>query len=219
MRTPIRVVIADDHPLFREGVVRSLQEAGDFDIVGQAGNSDEAIRMVRELGPELVLLDISMPGGGLLAARSIGESAPGVKIVMLTVSEADDDVLAALEAGAKGYVLKGVGSATLAEILSAIIDGESYVPPALAARLLMELRTPPEPTAEEPLSTLTEREEEILRFVSLGLSNKEIARKLDLQEKTVKHHMTRILSKLHVRNRTEAALLHRGVAADRRRSS
>lgn len=219
MSPVIRIVIADDHPLFREGVVRSLQEAGRFDVVGQAGNADEAVRLVGELAPELALLDISMPGGGITAARRISESAPQVKVVMLTVSEADEDVLAALRAGAKGYVLKGVGSATLAEILAGIVDGEGYVSPTLAARLLMEMRTrAPEPASEEPLARLTEREEEILRLVSVGMSNKEIARKLDLQEKTVKHHMTRILSKLHVRNRTEAALLHRGAGSDRRQS-
>jgi len=211
MKAMARIVIADDHPLFREGVVRSLQEAGSFEVVGQAGNADDAVRLATELDPTLVLLDISMPGGGLDAARRISESAPRTRIVMLTVSEADEDIMAALKAGAKGYVLKGVGSAMLAEILNGIVEGESYVSPSLAARLLMEMRArPPEPKSEDPLSSLTAREEEILRLVAVGLSNKEVALKLDLQEKTVKHHMTRILNKLHVRNRTEAALLHRG---------
>lgn len=211
MKAMARIVIADDHPLFREGVVRSLQEAGNLEVVGQAGSADEAVRLVAELDPDMVLLDISMPGGGLTAAQRISQSAPHAKIVMLTVSEADEDIMAALKAGAKGYVLKGVGSALLTEILSGIIEGESYVSPSLAARLLMEMRTrQTEPKSEDPLSSLSAREEEILRLVAVGLSNKEVALKLDLQEKTVKHHMTRILSKLHVRNRTEAALLHRG---------
>ena len=143
-----------------------------------------------------------MPGDGLVAARRIAENAPQVNIVMLTASEADDDIMAALRGGAKGYVLKGVGSATLTEILQGIAKGESYVSPSLAARLLMEMRNREAgDTPEDPLSTLTRREEEILRLVADGLSNKEVGLKLDLQEKTVKHHMTRILNKLHVRNR------------------
>jgi two-component system, NarL family, nitrate/nitrite response regulator NarL len=214
MNTMIRVVVADDHPLFREGVVRSLQEAGGFEIVGQVGNANDAFRLVSELEPDLALLDISMPGGGLSAAGQIAEGAPQTKIVMLTVSEYDEDIVAALKAGAKGYVLKGVGSATLTEILRGIAQGESYVSPSLAARLLIEMRNrQPGHGEDDPLSSLTRREEEILRLVAVGRSNKEVGLKLDLQEKTVKHHMTRILSKLHVKNRTEAALLHRGASA------
>ena len=210
MSAPIKIVVVDDHPLFREGVVRSLQESGSFEIVGQGGSAEDAVRLVGELHPDIILLDISMPGDGLVAARRIAESAPHVSIVMLTASEADDDIMAALRGGAKGYVLKGVGSATLTEILQGIAKGESYVSPSLAARLLMEMRNREAgDTPEDPLSTLTRREEEILRLVADGLSNKEVGLKLDLQEKTVKHHMTRILSKLHVRNRTEAAVLLR----------
>jgi two-component system nitrate/nitrite response regulator NarL len=202
----------DDHPLLREGVARSLNEAACFAVVGQGGSADDAVRLTAQLRPDIVLLDLSMPGGGLNAARRIGEAASDVKIVVLTVSEADDDIMEALRAGAKGYVLKGVGSATLVEILTGVARGESYVSPSLAARLLTEMRVQasPKAVAEDPLSRLSEREEEILRLVAKGLSNKEIGRHLDLQEKTVKHHMTRILSKLQVRNRTEAAILARG---------
>jgi two-component system, NarL family, nitrate/nitrite response regulator NarL len=215
MSAPVRVVVADDHPLLREGVARSLEESGQFTVVGQGGSADEAVRLVGELAPDLVLLDLSMPGGGLEAARRIGETAPDVRIVVLTVSEADDDIMAALRAGAKGYVLKGVGSAALADILQGVANGESYVSPSLAARLLTEMRTPGGAAPDDPLSRLTPREEEILRLVARGMSNKEVGLKLDLQEKTVKHHMTRILNKLHVRNRTEAALLLREAAPRR----
>jgi DNA-binding NarL/FixJ family response regulator len=117
LNQPIRVVVIDDHPLFREGVARSLQETGDFAIVGQGGTADDAVRLVREHEPEVVLLDLSMPGGGLDAARRIGQNTSGTTIVVLTASEADDDIMAALRAGAKGYVLKGVGSATLNEVV------------------------------------------------------------------------------------------------------
>lgn len=211
MSASIRIVVVDDHPLLREGVARSLEESGRFTIVGQGGSADEAIRLAAEHDPDLILLDLSIPGGGLNAARAIGESAPEVKIVVLTASEADEDIMTALKAGAKGYVLKGVGSATLVDIVQGVADGESYVSPALAARLLTEMRGRggSSVAGESPLAGLTPREEEILRLVGTGQSNKEIGLKLDLQEKTVKHHMTRILSKLHVRNRTEAALLLR----------
>jgi DNA-binding NarL/FixJ family response regulator len=208
LTTPVRVVVADDHPLLRDGVARTLEESGLFAIVGQCGSADEAIRLAQSLRPDILLLDISMPGSGLAAARRVGETAPDVKIVMLTVSEAGDDIMAALRSGAKGYVLKGVGSATLVEILTSIAKGESYVSPSLAARLLTEMRIGGRNT-QNPLADLTRREEEILRLVAEGLSNKEVGLKLDLQEKTVKHHMTRILNKLQVRNRTEAAVLLR----------
>jgi DNA-binding NarL/FixJ family response regulator len=212
MSNPIRIVIVDDHPLFREGVARTLGESGRFTVVAEGGSADDAVRLAAELDPDLVLLDLSMPGGGISAAVRIAAETPS-KVVVLTVSEASDDIMAALKAGAKGYVLKGVGSQALIDILSGIANGESYVSPSLAARLLTEMRDrPPPEVADDPLSKLTDREEQILRLVARGMSNKEVGRELDLQEKTVKHHMTRILEKLHVRNRTEAALLLRDPA-------
>jgi two-component system nitrate/nitrite response regulator NarL len=208
----IRLIVVDDHPLFRDGVVRSLEESGCCAVIGQAGTADDAVRLARDQKPDIVLLDLSMPGGGHAAATRIGEVAPEVKIVVLTASEDDDDILLALKAGAKGYVLKGVSSAALAEIVTNIAGGESYVSPSLAARLLTEMRTRgPASPADDPMARLTAREEEILRLVARGLSNKAVARELDLQEKTVKHHMTRILNKLHVKNRTEAAILLRDI--------
>jgi DNA-binding NarL/FixJ family response regulator len=210
MTDQTRVVVVDDHPLFREGVARILEDSGRFLVVGQGGTAEEAVRLTRAVAPDLVLLDLSMPGGGLAAARAIAEHAPETRIVVLTVSEDDDDIMEALKAGAKGYVLKGVGAAALVDIVESVANGESYVSPSLAARILTEMRSgEPSPRREDPLATLTAREEEILRLVGTGLSNKQVALRLDLQEKTVKHHMTRILSKLQVRNRTEAAILLR----------
>lgn len=206
----IRIALVDDHPLFREGVQRSLEEAGDFDIVGQGGSAADAIRLVQDHRPDMALIDISMPGGGIVAAQKICAHAPDLKVVMLTVSESGDDIMAALKAGAHGYVLKGVGSVELANILRGIMNGESYVSPSLAARLWVELRDRPvENGSSELLSALTSREDEILRLVAKGMSNKQVAIDLDIQEKTVKHHMTSIFNKLKVRNRTEAALLLR----------
>ena len=205
MSEAIQIVVADDHPLLREGVVLSLVESGGFVVVGQAGNAEEAVSKVEAHMPDIVLLDVSMPGSGLKAAATISARFPAIKIVMLTISEADDDLLEALRAGARGYVLKGVSAAELIEVLQGVATGGSYVPPALAARVLasMQGRGPREvPEAE----ALAPREAEILRLVATGRSNKEIARELDLQEKTVKHYMTNILQKLQVRNRVEAAL-------------
>lgn len=217
----IRILVIDDHPMFREGVSRSLAEQPDLIVCGEGASADAAIRLDRELKPDIILLDLSMPGGGLHALRVIFEQSPEAKIIVLTASETDEDVLHALKAGARGYVLKGVGASTLIEIVHGVVAGESYVSPSLAARILAELRTTGAgaavnaggASAQDPLSSLTRREEEILKLVSEGNSNKEVARRLNLQEKTIKHHMTRILQKLKVRNRTEAAMLLRDLTS------
>lgn len=211
MTQPIRVVVADDHPLFRSGVALSLEETGRFRVVAQVGSADEAVRSVLEFEPALALIDLSMPGGGIAAVREIAVRRPETGLVVLTASESDDDVLAALAAGARGYVLKGVGSENLVEVLDGVARGERYVPPQLAARILAAMSQPVgRAVPDDGISRLTEREDEILRLVAGGLSNKEVGRRLDLQEKTVKHHMTSILAKLNVRNRTEAALALQG---------
>lgn len=205
MTDRIHIVVADDHPLLRGGVVRSLIESGGFEVVAEAGSADEAVKAVEAHMPDIALLDISMPGSGLAAASTISQRFPAVRIVMLTISEADDDLLSALRAGARGYVLKGVSAVGLIDVLQGVAKGGSYVSPALAARVLASMqdrgvREIPEAEALAP------REVEILRLIATGRSNKEIARDLDLQEKTIKHYMTNILQKLQVRNRVEAAL-------------
>lgn len=204
----IRLAVIDDHPLFREGVTRSLSEMEGFLVVGQGETRDDALRICEEVHPDVMLLDISMPGGGIEAIQPILERAPGQRIVMLTVSEQADDVTTALSLGAKGYVLKGVGSRTLADIIRTVASGQSYVTPTLSARLLSELNGA-DTSKGNLFQELTVREREVLELVAEGLSNKHIAIKLNLQEKTVKHHMTQILSKLQVSNRTEAALVLR----------
>lgn len=206
----IRIAIVDDHPLFREGVTRSLSEIGGFEIVGEGATAQDAERIASTVQPDILLLDISMPGGGLAAVASILANHPAQKIVMLTVSEANADVTKALNAGVQGYILKGVGSRALADILRNVTAGESYLSPTLSARLLSDLQSPQPANGEaDRLRQLTGRQTEILRLVAEGLSNKEVALRLELQEKTVKHHMTGVLSKLNVRNRTEAALMMR----------
>ncbi len=213
MTSKIRVVVADDHPLFREGVVNVLGRADDIEVVGEADNASAACARVAELKPDICMLDVSMPGGGIEAARSIATSGAVAKIIMLTVSENDDDILAALKAGAIAYVLKGVGSDDLLSVIRNVNQGMSYVSPALAAKLLIAMNDPApvEQSPDQLIASLTHRETQILRLVSGGLSNKEVGRELELQEKTVKHYMTTILQKLHAKNRVEAAVKARDV--------
>lgn len=208
MADPIRVVVADDHPLYREGVARILSDDG-FDVVAQAADARAAAEAAERLRPDVILLDLSMPeGGGMAALKRIMLTSTPPKVCILTVSENDDDVLQALKGGALGYALKGVGARDLVHIVRELAAGRSYVSPALAGRILNAMRDGGRKSAN-PLDDLSKREEDILRLVAEGLSNKEVGLKLDLQEKTVKHYMTAILQKLHVRNRTEAALMAR----------
>ena len=212
MSEGIKVVIVDDHPLLREGVARTLSEQPDFEVVGEGASAAEAIALAERLLPDIIILDVSMPGGGIDAARRISVSCPVVKMVMLTVSEDDEDVYASLQAGARGYILKGVGGLELVDVVRSVHRGGSYVSPTLAARILVDLgRLDRSGRPHDPISDLSVREEQILDLLSRGLSNKEIGRELDLQEKTVKHYMTNILQKLQVRNRVEAALKAREV--------
>lgn len=209
MSDKIHVVIADDHTLFREGLAGIIAGAEDFEVVGQAGTMEEAVQLARDLLPDLILLDIDMPGGGLEAARIVAEEFPVTRIVILTSSEEDDHLIRALKLGARAYVLKGVAARELIRILRAVQAGESYVPPMLAASLLLEMREAhsQQKQSTSPLDELTARERQILESLAAGLSNKEIGEQLFLSEKTVKHYMTNILQKLQVRNRVEAALL------------
>lgn len=209
MSDKIHVVVVDDHPLFREGVATILGAESDIEIVGQGTTAEEAVRLASELLPDIILLDLDLSGNGLNAARIIADTCPVTKIVILTVSEADDHLVAALKVGARAYILKGVAGRELVRILRSVWAGESYVPPVLAASLLMEMSEAGSRGSRpaDPLAELTERERQILEHVAAGLSNKEIGLHLHLSEKTVKHYMTNILQKLQVRNRVEAALL------------
>ncbi len=210
MDNAIRVVVIDDHPLFRSGVVRTLAEEPDIIVAGEGASAQDAVDLVARHKPHVALLDISMPGNGIVAAQTIAGTNSDVKIAMLTVSENDQDVMKALEAGACGYVLKGVGGPELIAMVRGVASGESYISPSLAARLLVAMKSSAQtPTPQSALASLTDREDQILRLVSKGLSNKEVGRELDLQEKTVKHHMTSILQKLKARNRVEAAVIAR----------
>ena len=210
MADRIRIAVIDDHPLFREGAATTLRSDDEFEVVAEGASADDAIRIAQDELPDVILLDVSMPGGGIKAARAIARACPVVKMIMLTVSESEDHVAAALEAGARGYVLKGIRGPELVRTVRAIHEGETYVTPGLAARLLVQLRqAAPAPAVKSEFSELTPREAQILDLVARGLTNKEIARDLALSEKTVKHYMTNVMQKLQVRNRVEAVMAMR----------
>lgn len=208
----IRLVLADDHPIYRDGLVRSLSDAGGIDIVGIARDGEEAAIVVAREKPDVVLLDISMPkGGGIGALARIMQLENPPRVAMLTASEEDEDLMQTLKLGALGYILKGIGAEQLADLVRELAAGRSYVSPGLAGRLLLAMRRPRGPAAAppNPLDELSKREEDILKLVAQGKSNREVGDALELQEKTVKHYMTSILQKLQVRNRVEAAMLAR----------
>jgi DNA-binding NarL/FixJ family response regulator len=203
---PIRIAVIDDHPLFRESVVETLTRAGSFDIVGEGATAADALRLAQSLAPDVMLLDVRLPGGGVQVASDIGSACPAVRIIMLTASDSEQDVVAALQAGAKGYVLKSSSGLELVETVRDIARGSSYVAPSLAGRLLVNRGTLVEPTVVDHVRELTSYEEKIFALVSQGMSNKQVARQINCTERTVKHHMTNIMRKLHVRNRVEAVL-------------
>lgn len=209
MTDTIRIVVVDDHPLYRDGIAHTLSTDPGFEVVANGASKDDAVELAQSHLPDIVLLDVSMPGGGLEAAAEIAVGCPVVKIVMLTVSEDERDVSTALRAGVRGYILKGVGGQELRDTLRAINSGDTYVSPTLAGRMLraMKAGAGSRGADQSPLELLSAREEQILRLVSEGHSNKEIARSLELSEKTIKHYMTNIFQKLQVRNRVEAALM------------
>lgn len=210
MMGEITIAVIDDHPLFREGVMRILSEIQGFKIVGEGSTKEDALEICATLNPDILLMDISMPGGGLNAILPILEINSEQKIMMLTVSETSDDVLSALDKGAKAYVLKGVGSRALADIVRSVAAGETYVSPTLSARLLSDMSSAAAIAKQSnPINELTSREHEVLNLVAEGLSNKRIALRLGVHEKTIKQHMTHIFAKLGTSNRTEAAMVLR----------
>ncbi|MFW8585934.1 response regulator [Rhizobium beringeri] len=197
--TAITIAIVDDHPLFREGVSRSLSEIHDFVVVGEGASADDATTLAVSQRPDVLLLDVSMPGGGIDAIPEILARSPQTKVLMLTASEEVDPLVAALRRGAAGYVVKGIGSRGLAEAIRTVVGGSRYISPSMRAKVI-------ETSLFVERTSLTARELEVIGLVAEGLSNKHIARRLNLQEKTIKHHMTEILSKLGASNRTEAAI-------------
>ena len=217
---PIRVLVVEDHDLFRRGLVDLLEEEGDIQVVGEARTAREAVERAEALQPDVVFMDLNLPDrSGVEATAYIAQRWPHIRVLVLTVSENPQDLLQAMRVGARGYVLKNARPSEILEALRQVYEGWVVVSPSMAPHLLASLggsRTPvptppavpsgPAPAGEEPLSHhLSAREEEVLRLVAQGLSNAEIAERLYLSENTVKTHIRNILSKLQMRNRSEAA--------------
>lgn len=201
----MRVLLADDHALFRAGI-ESLVRAWDVDVVGHASNGQEAVEQARRLRPDLVLMDVGMPVcNGIEATRLIKAELPETKIVMVTVSDEDEDVFAAIKAGADGYLLKDMSEEDLGGTLTAVAEGRPAMSPSLAARIVQEFARAARSVGEDPEVTLTPRESEVLRLVATGSTNREIAAALDVAENTVSFHVKNILAKLHLKNRAQAA--------------
>lgn len=205
---PIRVVVVDDHMLYRRGLEMVLGTEDDLLIVGEAANGVDAVETVAATRPEVVLMDIRMPGGdGIDACRRIRDLGLGARVIMITTSEDEKDLVAALRAGAKGYLLKDAPAEQIIDGIRAVCAGESLLSPALTSTLLAEFSAlVGGETREDPRPPLTEREREVLGVLGEGLTNKEIAARLFISENTVKNHVHNLLEKLGLHSRTEAAL-------------
>ncbi len=205
----IRIMLVDDHTLFRRGLKALLSGEPSFTVVGEAGDAGEALRSVAELRPDVVLLDNHMPGvNGVDAIGAIREAAPAARVIVLTVSEDEEDLTRALTAGAAGYLLKTVESEVLADSIRRALAGEAVVSPELTHKLVRALRAASSPagSSAQPEDILSPREREILRAIAAGASNKEIARLLGIAETTVKVHVQHILRKLNLASRVQAAV-------------
>jgi NarL family two-component system response regulator LiaR len=205
MAEPIRVLLADDHAVVREGLRAFLELQDGIAVVGEAADGEEAVRAARRLTPDVVLMDLVMPRlDGVGAMRELRREVPAARVIVLTSFADDDRLLPAIRAGAAGYLLKNVDPGELARAVRAAHDGQALLDPSVAARLVEELAGP---AGEPPGDALTPREREVLALIARGLSNKRIARELGVSEKTVKAHVGHVLAKLGVSDRTQAAVL------------
>jgi DNA-binding NarL/FixJ family response regulator len=202
---PIRVFLADDHPVVREGLRTFLESRDGIEVVGEAGDGESAVTSIERLQPDVVLMDLVMPGmGGVTAIRRIRERVPSARVVVLTSFASDDQVIPAVQAGAAGYLLKDVEPSGLEAAIQLVHQGEALLDPQVAGRV-MEQVAHPAPGGD--LASLTPREREVLGLLGRGMSNRELADTLVVSEKTVKTHVSNILMKLGVHDRTQAALL------------
>jgi two-component system NarL family response regulator len=207
----IKVLLTDDHNLFREGLARILREAPGIELITTAASGEEALQLASQHQPDLVLMDINMPGiGGLEATRRLRQKHPEIRVLMLTISEEDQDLFRAVRFGARGYILKNSSSRDLLEAIRRVQAGEAVITPSMAVKLLDAFAAAPPPTPQKTdedlqVEELTERETEVLQLIARGLNNKAIGEQLSISPNTVKAHLRNILEKLQLSSRVEAA--------------
>jgi DNA-binding NarL/FixJ family response regulator len=210
---PIRALIVDDHALFRRGLEMVLAAEDDIELVGEASDGTEAVQKAGESLPDVVLMDIRMPkSSGIEACRAMKEVAPSSKIVMLTISDEEEDLFEAIRAGASGYLLKDIPLDEVADVVRAVHGGQSLINPSMAAKLLTEFaalnkRDQEERAEQVPPPKLTDREMQVLKLVAKGMNNRDIAKELFISENTVKNHVRNILEKLQIHSRMEAVMI------------
>src|SRR5215212_3213823 len=218
MEDTVRVLIADDHPLFREGMRGRLDRVADIEVMGEAASGDEAVELARKVEPDVILMDIKMPGkNGIEATREILQASPEIGVVVLTMFEDDDSVFAAMRAGAKGYLLKDSGGEGVVYAIRAVASGEAVFGPGVAERIIGYFSVPRPAPPQRAFPELTKREEEVLSLVAQGKSNQEIARQLFVSLKTVRNHVSNILLKLQVADRAQAVIRARDAGIDQGR--
>ncbi len=209
---PIRILVADDHALFREGLSALLSSIPDIEVVGEAATGEQAISKAADLQPDVVLMDIQMPGiNGIEGTRRIVRDSPHIAILIVTMFEDDDSVFAAMRAGARGYVLKGADQEEILKVIRAVAAGEAHFGPEIARRLMSFFSVPRPATVSEAFPDLTARECEVLDLIARGRSNQGIADELYLSPKTVRNHISNIFSKLQVADRAQAIIRAREV--------
>jgi DNA-binding NarL/FixJ family response regulator len=212
-----RVLVADDHALFRFGLKAMLRSTESFEVVGEAATGEEVVTLAGELKPDIILMDIQMPGiNGIEATRRIVRSDPGIGIVVVTMFEQDDSVFAAMRAGARGYVLKGADADEVVKVVRAVAEGEAHFGPDIARRL-MGYFSDPKPATTVAFPELTAREGEVLDLIARGMSNQEIAKQLYVSQKTVRNHVSNVFLKLQVADRAQAIVRAReaGLGTDK----
>lgn len=204
---PVRVLIADDHPHFRDGLRALLLSASGLEVVGEARDGEEAISIAADLQPDVILMDLGMPGaGGIEATRRILRTSPHIAILVISMFEDDDSIFAALQAGARGYLLKGALKAEILRSIRAVTSGEAIFGPTIAKRIMQYFAAPRSSVPPDAFPELTEREHEILALIARHETNPEIARKLHLSPKTVRNHVSNIFTKLQVADRAQAII-------------